>query len=244
MTPLSPASTGVDGFIQEIVGLKTQFDIFRIMKRVTEAYRSRAFMVLNLPPVTSLELQGTTVITNWPAELLTVYDQESLLANSPILRRLRTSSVPFFYDTTKPTGSREDGKAVLVAALFERFKMTRAAYFPTQEPSGVRGAISFSGDREHFTPEEMRDLSYISIHVFDRLAEIRSLDTRMRDTLTDREVDCLNWTAAGKTSAEIAEILHLSEHTVNHYLNRATKKLDTVNRTQAVAKALRIGIIK
>ncbi len=88
-------------FIQEIVGLKTQFDIFRIMKRVTEAYRSRAFMVLNLPPVTSLELQGTTVITNWPAELLTLYDQESLLANSPVLRRLRTSSVPFFYDTSK-----------------------------------------------------------------------------------------------------------------------------------------------
>ena len=43
---------------------------------------------------------------------------------------------------------------------------------------------------------------------------------------------------------EIAEILTLSEHTVNHYLNRATKKLDTVNRTQADAKALRIGLIK
>jgi len=31
---------------------------------------------------------------------------------------------------------------------------------------------------------------------------------------------------------------------VNHYLNRATRKLDTANRTQAVAKALRIGLIK
>jgi DNA-binding CsgD family transcriptional regulator len=62
--------------------------------------------------------------------------------------------------------------------------------------------------------------------------------------LTDREIDCLNWTAAGKTSVEIAEILTLSEHTVNHYLNRATRKLDTANRTQAVAKALRIGLIK
>jgi len=54
----------------------------------------------------------------------------------------------------------------------------------------------------------------------------------------------LTWTAAGKTSAEIAEILGLSEHTVNHYLNKATKKLDTVNRTQAVAKALRVGLIE
>jgi DNA-binding CsgD family transcriptional regulator len=233
-----------DGYIQEIIGLKTQFDIFRFMKRVTEAYRSRVFMVMNLPPTTSFDLQSSTVITSWPAELLTIYDQEGLMMNSPVLRRLRTSTRPFFHDATRGAWARDDGKSALVTALFERFKMTRCAYFPTHEPSGMRGAVSFAGDREPYSAREMRELSYIAIHVFDRLAEIRNLDTRITDTLTDREIDCLNWTAAGKTSAEIAEILDLSEHTVNHYLNRATKKLDTVNRTQAVAKALRIGLIK
>lgn len=240
---LSQASHDTDEYVQEIAGLKTQFDLFRFMKRITETYRSRAFMVLNLPPITSFELQSTTVITSWPAELLSLYDQEGLMVNSPVLRRLRTSSVPFFHDTSK-SWVRDDGKSAMATSLFERFKMVRCAYFPTHEPSGMRGAVSFAGDREPFTPVEMRELSYISIHIFDRLAEIRNLDNRLTDTLTDREVDCLNWTAAGKTSAEIADILSLSEHTVNHYLNRATKKLDTVNRTQAVAKALRIGLIK
>jgi DNA-binding CsgD family transcriptional regulator len=240
---LSQASDQTDEYVQEIAGLKTQFDIFRFMKRVTDAFNSRAFMVLNLPPITSFELQSTTVITSWPAELLSLYDQEGLMMNSPVLRRLRTSSLPFFHDTSKGW-VRDDGKSAMVAGLFERFRMVRCAYFPTHEPSGLRGAVSFAGDREPYTPEEMRNLSYIAIHVFDRLAEIRNLDNRLTDTLTDREVDCLNWTAAGKTSAEIADILGLSEHTVNHYLNRATKKLDTVNRTQAVAKALRIGLIK
>ncbi|MBX4954659.1 LuxR family transcriptional regulator [Rhizobium lentis] len=244
MAPLAQTSMEEGGYVQEIAGLKTQFDIFRFMKRVTETYRSRAFMVLNLPPVTSLDLQGSTVITSWPAELLALYDQEGLLVNSPVLRRLRTSTCPFFYDMSRQSWSRDDGKSALVTGLFERFRMTRCAYFPTHEPSGQRGAVSFAGDREPFSPTEMRELCYIAIHVFDRLAEIRNLDNRMTDTLTDREIDCLNWTAAGKTSAEIAEILALSEHTVNHYLNRATKKLDTVNRTQAVAKALRIGLIK
>jgi DNA-binding CsgD family transcriptional regulator len=233
-----------DAYIREIAGLKTQFDIFRFMKRVTEAYRCRAFMVLNLPPITSFDLQSNTVITSWPAELLAMYDQEGLMMNSPILRRLRTSTIPFFTDTSKGKWGRDDGKANLVAALFERFKMMRCGYFPVHEASGNRGAVSFAGDREAFTPEEMRGLNYVAIHVYDRLAEIRNLDTRITDTLTEREIDCLNWTAAGKTSAEIADILTLSEHTVNHYLNRATKKLDTVNRTQAVAKALRIGLIK
>ncbi|MFC5759546.1 MULTISPECIES: helix-turn-helix transcriptional regulator [unclassified Rhizobium] len=239
-----PQTSVEDAYVQEVASLKTQFDIFRFMKRVTEAYRSRAFMVLNLPPITSFDLQGNTIITSWPAELLSIYDQEGLMVNSPVLRRLRTSTLPFFHDTSRANWPRDDGRTGVVAALFERFKMMRCAYFPTHEPSGARGAVSFAGDREPFSPTEMRELSYISIHVFDRLAEIRNLDTRMTDTLTDREIDCLNWTAAGKTSAEIAEILDLSEHTVNHYLNRATKKLDTVNRTQAVAKALRIGLIK
>jgi DNA-binding CsgD family transcriptional regulator len=231
-----------EDYIGEIAGLKTQFDVFRFMKRLTEAYRCRAFMVMNLPPITSFDIQSNSVINSWPAELLTVYDQEGLMANSPIMRRLRNSTLPFIHETTET--NRDDGRTRLVVTLFERFRMTRCAYFPTHDASGLRGAISLAGDREVFSYEEMKELSYIAIHVYDRLAEIRNLDVRVIDALTDREIDCLNWTAAGKTSAEIAEILTLSEHTVNHYLNRATKKLDTVNRTQAVAKALRVGLIK
>ncbi|WP_414132009.1 helix-turn-helix transcriptional regulator [Rhizobium jaguaris] len=232
-----------EDYIDEITGLKTQFDVFRFMKRLTEAYRCRAFMVLNLPPVTSFELQSNSVINNWPAELLATYDQEGLMTNSPVLRRLRNSTLPFIHETTAST-NRDDGRAQLITALFERFRMTRCIYLPTHDASGLRGAVSLAGDRELFTPEEIKDLCYVALYVFDRLAEIRNMDIRVTDALTDREIDCLNWTAAGKTSAEIAEILTLSEHTVNHYLNRATKKLDTVNRTQAVAKALRVGLIK
>ncbi len=233
-----------EDYIAEIAGLKTQFDVFRFMKRVTEAFRCRAFMILNLPPITSFDLQSNSVITSWPSELLNIYDQEGLMVNSPVLRRLRNSTLPFVHDTVQSHAERDDGKTSLIVSLFERFRMQRCAYFPTHDASGLRGAISLAGDREVLSPEEMKDMSYISIHIFDRLAEIRNMDTRVTDTLSDREIDCLNWTAAGKTSAEIADILGLSEHTVNHYLNRATKKLDTVNRTQAVAKALRVGLIK
>jgi DNA-binding CsgD family transcriptional regulator len=233
-----------EDYVAEIAGLKTQFDVFRFMKRLTESMRSRAFMVMNLPPITSFDLQSNSVITSWPAELLAIYDQEGLMVNSPVLRRLRNSTLPFTHDTVETNAERDDGKTRMIVSLFERFRMPRCAYFPTHDASGLRGAISLAGDREMFNREEMKELTFISIHIFDRLAEIRNMDTRITDTLNDREIDCLNWTAAGKTSAEIAEILGLSEHTVNHYLNRATKKLDTVNRTQAVAKALRVGLIK
>lgn len=233
-----------ESWIAEIATFKTQFDVFRVMKRLTEAYGCRAFMVMNLPPRTSLDLQSNSIINNWPTELLSAYDQEGLLPNDAVIRRIRSSTVPFFRDEMQLDVRRDDGKSQVLTTLFQRFHMFRSAFFPTHDASGNRGVVLFSGDRQPFTPEEMRDLSYISIHVFDRLAEIRNLDARIAETLNDREIDCLTWTAAGKTSSEIAEILGLSEHTVNHYLNKATKKLDTVNRTQAVAKALRVGLIK
>ncbi|WJR69413.1 LuxR family transcriptional regulator [Neorhizobium sp. CSC1952] len=230
-----------DGNVEEIAGLKTQFDVIRFMKRVAEHYRCRAFIVLNLPPATSLELSSNTVITNWPVELMSHFDREGLLQTSPVLRKLRKSTLPFTFDLETIA---TDWRGQMSRSIFGRFGLVRGAYFPVHDMSGARGAVSFAGDGPLFSRQQMMEIMYVSIHVFERLAEIRDLDVRATDTLTDREIDCLNWTAAGKTSAEIADILGLSEHTVNHYLNRAAKKLDTVNRTQAVAKALRIGLIK
>ncbi|WP_425359238.1 LuxR family transcriptional regulator [Ciceribacter lividus] len=234
----------VAGFVSELTGFKAQFDLFRFMKRLTESYGARAFMVMNMPGATSLDLANSSIITNWPAELISEYDQVPLLVNSPIVRRLRNSATPFSFDIDGVVHERDPRTTMAAKELFERFRMTRGAYFPVHDAQGARGAISFSGDRAPFSFLEMMELTYLSVHVFNRLAEIRDLDNRATGALTDREIDCLNWTAAGKTSVEIAEILSLSEHTINHYLNRAAKKLDTVNRTQAVAKALRLGLIK
>ena len=63
------------------------------------------------------------------------------------------------------------------------------------------------------------------------------------ETLTEREIVCLQMAGDGHTSEEIAEKLGLSVHTVNAYLGTATTKLDSVNRIQAIAKAIRLGYI-
>ncbi|KPF45681.1 helix-turn-helix transcriptional regulator [Rhizobium sp. G187] len=245
MSPLENVKESrIDTLVEEVSGFKTQFDVFRFMKRVTEQYGSRAFMVVNLPGPTALSLASSSIITNWPSDLISEFDQVGLLAGSPVLAHLRRASIPFRYDVERSDLKRDAQTAAVSRALFTRFRMNRGAYFPVHDASGARGAISLSGDRQPFTNDEMKDLTYLSIFVFNQLAEIRELDSRNSDMLTERELDCLNWTAAGKTSVEIAEILTLSEHTINHYLNRATKKLDAVNRTQAVAKALRLGLIK
>ncbi|MEK8049313.1 autoinducer binding domain-containing protein [Ideonella sp. DXS22W] len=59
---------------------------------------------------------------------------------------------------------------------------------------------------------------------------------------SDRELECLHWSARGKTSAETAQLLHLSEATVNFHLQRVMAKLSASNRQQAVAIATAMGL--
>lgn len=56
-------------------------------------------------------------------------------------------------------------------------------------------------------------------------------------TLSGREVECLRWAAAGKTSDEVASILGISHETVRVYFKRAMRKVGANTRTQAVAIA-------
>jgi len=56
--------------------------------------------------------------------------------------------------------------------------------------------------------------------------------------LTPREREVMRWLAAGKTDAQIAEILALSVRTVHKHLERIYTKLGVETRTAAVMRAL------
>jgi DNA-binding NarL/FixJ family response regulator len=61
--------------------------------------------------------------------------------------------------------------------------------------------------------------------------------------LTERELDVLRLVAAGRHNRTIAVDLGLSEHTVRAHLRGISRKLGVQNRVQAVAEALRQGLI-
>jgi DNA-binding CsgD family transcriptional regulator len=60
-------------------------------------------------------------------------------------------------------------------------------------------------------------------------------------TLTPREEEVLYWTAQGKTSWEISNIISRSTATVNFYTQRIIGKLDAVNKYHATIKAFQLG---
>ena len=62
--------------------------------------------------------------------------------------------------------------------------------------------------------------------------------------LSDREREILALLADGKSNHVIADALSISADTVRTYIGRAMKKLEADTRTQAVATALRLGLIE
>ncbi|MGB5758138.1 MAG: response regulator transcription factor [Acidimicrobiales bacterium] len=62
------------------------------------------------------------------------------------------------------------------------------------------------------------------------------------DELTERELDVLRHLAAGRSNAEIAQQLYLSEATVKTHLSRVLAKLGVRDRVQAVIAAFAAGV--
>ncbi len=79
---------------------------------------------------------------------------------------------------------------------------------------------------------------YIPRQIAARLA-----DRITRSDLTPREIQVLERIADGSTNKEIGTLLCISEFTVRHHVNSIIEKLAVSDRTEAVATAIRSGIL-
>lgn len=61
--------------------------------------------------------------------------------------------------------------------------------------------------------------------------------------LSDRELEVLQEISHGKSTREVAELIHVSEDTVKTYLKAVYRKLGVHDRTEAVAEAFRRGLV-
>ena len=73
---------------------------------------------------------------------------------------------------------------------------------------------------------------------------ILAKDAYVCEQLTLREREVLQWTADGKSAQDIADILVLSKSVVDFHLKNSIKKLNSPNKTAAVARAVLLGWLR
>jgi LuxR family quorum-sensing system transcriptional regulator SolR len=119
----------------------------------------------------------------------------------------------------------------------------------TRHSSGALGMLSVArGDNEislterrFLAPELLRLTEMFGVTKFAKTVE--RLLPEATALLTPREKEVLRWTADGKTSEDIGKILSVSVNTINFHVKQSLGKLNALNKTQAVVKALLLGLI-
>lgn len=188
-----------------------------------------------------ISLSGSLLVTNWPAELVHRYDLQGAQEGGAIAAALRRSTKPFVmsYGPDYPDGASppEDIR------LLSEYDLGWNVFLPAHHYDGRRGAVGFSRKRRPMRLKDLSEINLMASFIFESACLLSKPGENAGTSLTPRELECLKWTAYGKTSSEIGVILNLSEHTINNYLTMACRKLDAVNRSHAVFKAASAGYL-
>ena len=226
----------------EINDVETPSELYARLRRLAEDFKFQNFVVLFLPQVTDGDIRPSVVASNWNGAILAEYDRLKLLENSPIIAGLRRSDKPVEYDLETGGIKRPAEEQNAMRKLFVENDMPRGVYFGCHDKTGRRGSIGFSGTRSLPSSDEKAILHLICQHVFSRLYALMS-DLGEKLVLTTRELECLVWSARGKTSSECATILGVAESTVAGYIASLNRKLHAQNKTQMIAIAYELGLI-
>ncbi len=114
--------------------------------------------------------------------------------------------------------------------------------FPCHAERGAKGIVVFWGKRLAVAGEAMLDAHGRCFALFEAVSLMR-IEGEGGAPMSKRELECLELTAEGLTSAEIAKALGMASNTVDQHLASAMVKLNAVSRVHAVAKAIRFGLI-
>ncbi|NUF53975.1 LuxR family transcriptional regulator, partial [Acinetobacter seifertii] len=113
---------------------------------------------------------------------------------------------------------------------------------------GTRGMLTLARSSDQLSEKEQKaqytNMYWLTQTVHSSIAKIVN-DVEFSQFnlyLTNREKEVLRWTAEGKTSAEIAQILGVSERTINFHLSNSMQKLNVNNKISAAIRAVMLGL--
>jgi DNA-binding NarL/FixJ family response regulator len=136
---------------------------------------------------------------------------------------------------------RADGRQrVLVLSMHSDARTIREAI-----NAGAVGYIDKSSSIDHVV-DLMNQILGGDVTLSPKVAEamLAVVDEMPDHDLTERELEVLREVATGCSTPEVAQRLFISQKTVKNHLAAIYAKLDARDRTEAVVKAIRMGVVR
>ena len=185
----------------------------------------------------------TEMFNNYPGIWQKCYQAQNYLAVDPTVVRGSKSTMPFVWT---------DELFVSAQNLWEDAKAHGLEYGWAQscrDVQGISGMLTLSRSHEDLSGSELqaKTAEMIWLVQMAHFGMSRCLTPSMLPeadvTLSKREIQVLRWTAEGKTSGEVADILRIAERTVNFHITNAVTKLNASNKTAAAIRASVLGLL-
>lgn len=228
-------------FVETIERLPTADDVIDELERTLGGFGFTAFFFIGLDTDQRFDIQ--VLAHRAPPEFVALYSRRNYIRFDPIVRLSRRSQLPFSWDE-RSYADETDPRALEVMHDKASFGMREGFVVPIHAPNGSKSAVAMSGSKVSLPAGAKPIIHLMAVYAFDRVQAITGVRRSGRPALTEREREVLTWVAHGKSAWEIAKILDIAKRTVDEHAQTAYRKLGAVNRTHAVAIALRERIFE
>lgn len=177
------------------------------------------------------------------------YEKQSLFFDDPGLRLTTQRTAPFIMSGDAREYKLESKELRVIHAALD-FGLREVFYAPFSGHAGECGLVRFihnAGGQASFREKQndlriQAELFLLASYLHSALIQILKTG-ELHQTLTEREKEVLKWTAVGKSTSRIGDLLFISENTVCNHLKNIRVKMGVRTTTHAVAKALTQRII-
>lgn len=178
-------------------------------------------------------------IHNYPQEWARWFDERRLGLSDPVHRASQRRLSGFLWqDKSAFTPERPQDAEILAKA--RSHGIGDGLTVPAHLPGEAHGSVSFAWTPGRAArPESLYFAQMIGSHAFEAARLLTHPELKPRGPrLTDRQRECLIWSASGKSAWTISRILGLSQDTVKEHLRNARAKYDATDRTTLTTRAL------
>lgn len=186
------------------------------------------------------------LLVNYPQEWMEYYVANHYVNHDPVYLAALTARKPFTWAEVETQKNLTPLNKQVMNECREH-KLYSGVGLSIHQPLGGIIGMGFAGsEKDARCDKDALSLIYAAANQFficyADLTKFDSLDQNIK--LTNRECEVLLWLARGKTKPDIADILAISESSIKRHCEAIFQKLSVNNIPLAVAKAIRMGLIR